>query len=143
MSKPLGDSFVHHTLVIGRKPYKGYTSWVDMETRGVASFKSSPQSIDHYSYKVLFWYENLFADASTAHTNNGGTLNHIQHTYKSMGVYTNAGNSPVYTIYVTAQSLDVFELPLAEVKVMGTIERTWDGKLNMLDFKWLPSEARR
>ena len=51
------------------------------------------------------------------------------------------GNSPVYTLYVTAQTLDVYELPLAEIKVHCTIERTWDGKLNFLDFRWIPSDV--
>ena len=44
-------------------------------------------------------------------------------------------------MYVTAQTLDVFELPLAEIKVHCTIERTWDGKLNFLDFRWIPSDV--
>ena len=33
-------------------------------------------------------------------------------------------------------------MPLAEIKVTSTMERTFDGKTNFLDFRWIPSEAK-
>ena len=47
-------------------------------------------------------------------------------------------------LFVTAQSLAPpdpvtgKQEPLAETKIQATVERTYDGKMNVLEFKWLP-----
>ena len=83
-----------------------------------------------------------YADMSADHGHAGQTYNHFHHTTIPTSRNLYAGNSAVYTVYVTAQSLDANEEPQAEIKVHATVERTWDGKTNFLDFKWLPSETR-
>ena len=143
-------------VLIGRKPLKGYNSWKHFNTRsgnvygsrikiGNNSFIPDIDTIDALPYHAAVWYENLFADGDSMHVNinKGFALGHEQHEMRAAGRVLWVGNSPVFTIYCTAQSLDVFELPLSEIKVMATIERSWDGKLNMLDFKWILSDERR
>ena len=31
--------------------------------------------------------------------------------------------------------------PTSEVKVRATTERTWDGKMNFLEFNWIPQDT--
>ena len=133
----------NHIAAIGRKPLKGYTSWIGAQTRSSFSGRGAigyRQSYD-LKYPVAVWYENLFADADTQNSGNGTAGFQGQIEARAAGRMLYVGNSPVYTLYVTAQTLDVYELPLAEIKVHCTIERTWDGKLNLLDFKWIPSDV--
>ena len=128
-------------VVIGKKPFKGYTHWFDTLNR--AALVHIYTTLNRVPYHIAFWYENQFADIDSQYGHAGTTIQHIHHTSAPTNRNLYVGNSPVHTIYVTAQSLDVFEMPLAEIKVMATIERTWDGKLNMLDFKWMPADVRR
>jgi hypothetical protein len=55
------------------------------------------------------------------------------------GLFAYAGSSPVHTVYITAQALDRRLGPLAETRLAVTVERCWDGKLNLLDFSITPS----
>jgi hypothetical protein len=91
---------------------------------------------DELSWQSAFWYENQFADADSTHINFGGALGHAHHDPRSVGHFAYVGPSPVHTVYVTAQSLNRDENPSAEVRLRATVERTWDGRTNVLDFSW-------
>ena len=75
----------------------------------------------------------------------GGVLNHFLQTDVEVGLENWSLQSPVYTLFVTAQALSAPEpgserqTPLSEVRLQATVERTFDGKMNILEFKWLPS----
>jgi hypothetical protein len=43
----------------------------------------------------------------------------------------------VHTVLVTGQALDDSGRPLAESRARATLERTWDGRLHLVEFCWL------
>ncbi|MCX7804693.1 MAG: hypothetical protein N3A38_05825, partial [Planctomycetota bacterium] len=46
------------------------------------------------------------------------------------------GHSPVHTIQVIGQSLGADgKTPLASIKLNVTVERTWDGRMNVLEYR--------
>ena len=133
------ETFDFAAAVIGKKPFKGYTSWLHAQSR--TGFGHTWFRRVRPPYHLATWYENLYADYDSVITHAGNSFQHRHHFTYPGHKYNYAGQSPVFTIYVTAQSLDSKEEPQAEIKVMATVERTWDGKINFLDFKWIPSEA--
>jgi hypothetical protein len=136
-----------HIALIGKKPFKGYTAWVDYRTRahwghyGATAPGHSFEDLDYMSFAAGVWYENLYADGGANHTSYGGAVTHHHHDSRSTMRNMWVGTSPVFSLYVTAQTLDGSESPTAEIKVRATVERTWDGKTNFLEFRWIPSEA--
>jgi hypothetical protein len=124
-------------VVIGKKPFRGYNHWSESLSRACMVEKFHANRVP---YHMGFWYENQFADADTWYAPSGQSTNHMHHTTVATSRNLYMGNGSVYTIYVTAQSLDTFEKPLSEIKILATIERTWDGKSNLLDFRWIPSD---
>ena len=77
---------------------------------------------------------------------NGAILNYFIQTEMDVGLDNFSLQSPVYTVFVTAQSLTRedpatgLQRPVAETKIQATLERTYDGKMNVLEFKWLPRQ---
>jgi hypothetical protein len=142
-NKDRPDNFLT-MAVLGKKPLKGYTNWMDERTRWFAADEpenqwgtyAHPESeVEGLTYQSAFWYENQFGDADESHASWSSSQGHVQHNLRTTSRYLHTGNSPVHTAYITAQSLDRYERPLSEVKMMATIERTWDGKINILDFR--------
>ena len=54
------------------------------------------------------------------------------------GLMTEFGASPVYTVLVTGQTITPDGKPHAQSKIEATVERTWDGKLNVLEYRLVP-----
>jgi hypothetical protein len=46
--------------------------------------------------------------------------------------------SPVYTVFILAQRLDASGQPLCEENLRVTVERTFDGKMNVLEYHASP-----
>ena len=46
------------------------------------------------------------------------------------------------TIEKTMPTDTVTQVSMAEIKIRCTMERTFDGKSNLLDFKWIPTDVR-
>ena len=64
----------------------------------------------------------------------GGEFYH----YHQSGLFTEFGASPVYTVLVTGQTINGTGSPVAQSRIEVTVERTWDGKLNMLEYRLVP-----
>ncbi|MBN1809158.1 MAG: hypothetical protein JW909_08820 [Planctomycetes bacterium] len=126
--------------IVGRKPLKGYTSIYQYVTRN--SYGEGVWG-NLVPYNKLVWYDNLWADVSTE-SKYGDLANFVDAAigYSAQIAYT--GPTPVHTIYVTAQSLkdnmDSTVEALSEIKIRATVERTWDGKLNIMEFTWIPED---
>jgi hypothetical protein len=130
------------TLYIGRKPLKGYTSFWQISSRSQYCRSESDTP-----YDKRIWYDNLFADCGSDHMHSNG---HIQYQLDEIANTSRAahtGNSPVHTVYITAQVVaqdqanPLVLVPTSEVKVRATVERTWDGKMNVLEFNWIPQDG--
>jgi hypothetical protein len=134
-----GQDYDYGSVVIGRKPLKGYRHWVETLTRAPQGHHTATLKKGNFNppYHLAFWYENQYADVDSMVNHSGYSFQHIHHATLAAEKRTSVYNSPVYTIYVTAQVLDSSEQPMAETRLRATVERTWDGKLNMLDFKWV------
>jgi hypothetical protein len=118
-----------------RKPLKGFHSPSDAEayhyTKAVGS-SSYPGFHDRITRWNLDDDSSLdfFDDDDYHHYNLGGAgearLDAIH-----------CGSSPVYTIFVSGSAVDDADEPLAEMRARVTVERTWDGRTQILEFTWL------
>jgi hypothetical protein len=138
----------HHMAIIGRRPLYGYTSlydWINFTQYGsVWGGSNTP-------YNKIVWDANKYADASSASVPYDVAQDHIDNALGWGGIISYAAQSPVYTIYVTAQSIkdntSLSEpnkppiIPLSEIRIRATVERTWDGKMNFLEFTWMPQDV--
>ena len=55
-----------NNAVIGKKPFKGYSNWLDSLTRVGISHRFGVGGRLTIPYHIAFWYENQYADISTA-----------------------------------------------------------------------------
>jgi hypothetical protein len=131
-----GNDMVNFMVIVGKKPLKGYTSWVEGYTRSTTGHKATDSPVDNTTYQSSFWYENQYADGDAMHTNHEVSVGHVCHEISNSQRAVWVGNSPVHTLYITAQSLGQDEQPIAEVRLRATVERLPDGKLNILDCGW-------
>jgi len=109
----------------GRKPLKGFMSPSDAMTYhfyGSANFEAriKPWDLDNDNSA------DYYSAASTSHQK------------RFDAIY--CSNSTVYTIFVTGNAVDQADEPLAEMRARVTVERTWDGRTNILEFTWLPTD---
>ncbi|HHN45911.1 MAG TPA: hypothetical protein ENN09_00580 [Planctomycetes bacterium] len=132
------------TLIIGRKPLKGYTTFWQLNTRSIYySFESDTP------YDTRLWYENLFADCSSDHTHANPHIQYQCNELSNPSRSAHTGNSPIHTVYITAQTVindqanPAILLPTNEIKIRATVERTWDGKMNIVEFNWIPQDGCR
>ncbi|HOX06125.1 MAG TPA: hypothetical protein PK280_06965 [Planctomycetota bacterium] len=124
---------------IGRKPLKGYHSPSGFCVRQpVYSGADAPYDLHSsdpgYNLRITPW--DLDADASME----SGTVN-ANGAYYGRLEALHCGSSPVYTIFVTGHALDERGEPLAEMRLRATVERTWDGRCNILEFNWLQADG--
>jgi hypothetical protein len=138
----------HHMVIIGRRPLYGYTSlydWINFTQYGsVWGGTNTP-------YNKIVWDSNRYADATSCSMPYDVAQDHIDQALGWGGTISYAAQSPVYTIYVTAQSVkdntSLSEpnkppiIPLNEIRIRATVERTWDGKMNFLEFTWMPQDV--
>jgi hypothetical protein len=112
----------------GRKPLKGFHSPSDSLNRHFQIWNADPG----YNLRIQPWD----LDADFSHEGN-----YID-TYSEYDRFdsVHCGASPVYTIYVTGNALDEQAEPLAEMRLRATVERTWDGRCNILEFTWLTTD---
>ncbi len=108
----------------GRKPLKGFHAPSDEMAR---HYVSDPG----YNLRIRPW-----------DLDNDGSLesNSIDGSYYYRMDPSHCGSSPVYTLYVTGNALDEQGEPLAEMRLRATVERTWDGRCNVLEFCWLTKD---
>ena len=109
----------------GRKPLKGFHAPSDALTRHFYVWNADPG----YNMRVQPW--DLDGDFSINSSSDPG-YNRFDSTH--------CGAGTVYTIYVTGNVLDEIGEPLAEMRLRVTVERTWDGRCNVLEFCWLPTD---
>ena len=138
----------HHMAIIGRRPLYGYTSmydWINYTQYGsVWGGSNTP-------YNKIIWDSNKYADASSCSVPYDVAQDHIDPALGWGGIIAYSAQSPVYTIYVTAQSIKDNTtltipnkppiIPLSETRIRATVERTWDGKMNFLEFTWMPQDV--
>jgi hypothetical protein len=67
-----------------------------------------------------------------------GFLKGEHYFFNTQGLFTEFGASPVYTILVTGQTITPDGKPHAQSKIEATVERTWDGKMNVLEYRLVP-----
>ena len=119
--------------------------------------KESPISFASFGRKPLKGFHSP-SDAMTFHFNSAGTSYYdrvkpfdldmddsvdrnwdpTKHDKRLDSVHT--GTSPVHTIFVTGNAVNPFGEPLAEMRARVTVERTWDGRMNILEFTWMPTD---
>jgi hypothetical protein len=120
----------------GRKPLKGFHSPSDAMTY---HFNGEASNDPPYNLRLKPWdldHDNSEDSTADHYTDAPETARHSNRLDSS---YTT--NSTVYTFYVTGNVLDESDEPLAEMRAKATVERTWDGRINILEFVWLPSDS--
>jgi hypothetical protein len=108
----------------GRKPLKGFHAPSDAMTYHYSSAD--------YLYRIKPW--DLYDDAST------DLQDATPDRHSGRFDAAHCSSSPVYTIFVTGNAVDDQGEPLAEMRARVTVERTWDGRMNILEFTWLPTD---
>jgi hypothetical protein len=118
------------TTFIGNKPQRGYPY--------VNSWRQWTTTIKAVRFNAL-WRENLWADASAeVSTCFYGSPSPEGVNRKTESGWVSAATvapSPVYTAFILAQRLDVDGQGLCEERIRVTFERTWDGKMHVLEFR--------
>ncbi len=120
-----GAGWTQSYTSFGRKPLKGFHSPSDSMLyhyygSADANSRVKPWDLDN-------------DDSSDLYTNDPDTNRlRFDSSYCS--------NSTVYTIFVTGNAVDQTDEPLAEMRARVTVERTWDGRMNILEFTWLPTD---
>jgi hypothetical protein len=109
---------------LGRKPLKGFHSPSDAS-------RHLPAPVDTSAYHLRIRPWDLDADASLDLAD--GDPDH----HAGFLASAHCGTSPVHTGLVTGQALDDSGRPLAESRARATLERTWDGRLHLVEFCWL------
>ena len=129
-------------LIIGRRPFYGYTSlynFIDNTQYGTIYWSSKTP------YNKIVWWGNRYADTTTNNMYTAQDQVDIALGWTGQVAYIEP--APVYTVYVTAQQIkenpDKTVAPLSEIKVRATVERTWDGRLNFLEFTWMPLDMKK
>jgi hypothetical protein len=116
------------TPVLGRKPHKGYVSWREVFTR------LNLQTNENTPYNALIWTDNLYADLSVDHAHAEEQYENLSQKRMSVARTLTVSHSPVYTIYCTAQTVDRLGNVRAQVRVRATVERTAEGRMNILEY---------
>ncbi len=112
---------------LGRKPLRGYHSPSD-----AGLYDYLPDSGADYHLRIKPW--DLDDDESLDRAS--GDPGDFERLLRA----THCGSSPVYTILVSGASLDECGEVAGEVRLRATVERTWDGRVNILEFNWLPGD---
>ena len=134
MPKPVMPAVIQAPKSSGPTPPTAHSDASSGRIVAIAATPEGPSADAGKNFSALAPFANADSASVAVKTPGIATMPAARFNY--------AGVSPVHTIYVTAQSLDVNQEPQAEIKVMATVERTWDGKMNFLDFKWIPSEIQ-
>jgi hypothetical protein len=113
---------------LGRKPLRGFNSAVD-----AGAYNHFDASGSGYQLRIKPWDldDDQSLDRASGHPGDHDNLLRA----------ARVGSSPVYTIVVTGASLDEHGEVAGERRLRATVERTWDGRLNILEFNWLRSEG--
>jgi hypothetical protein len=121
--------------LLGNKPLRGYTY--------VNGWRPRAAKVTVYR-DAAFWSDNLWADGSkdqrTYHGPEGVYFNHDADHDNAWAAAATVAPSPVYTAFILAQRLDASGTPLCEENVRVTVERTWDGKMNVLEYRVVPMD---
>ncbi len=120
----------------GRKPLKGFHSPSDSMTYSFGGNLA-------YNTRIKPW--DLFDDYSEdLHCNipMSASWGYCASPIARDGRFdpSHCGSSTVYTIFVTGNAVDEAGEPLAEMRARVTVERTWDGRMNILEFTWMPMD---
>lgn len=113
--------------LISQKPLRGYAYINGWDQRIVRR--------DSYR-NAAFWSDNLWADSSADLSSEQPN----KPDEAGWAAQATVAPSPVYTAFVLAQRLGADGQPLAEEKLRVTVERTWDGKMNVLEYRVTPGE---
>jgi hypothetical protein len=109
----------------GRKPLKGFHSPSDSMTYHFWDKAS-------YHHRIKPW--SLSDDSSE------DFYSYEPDKHGSRYDSSHCTTSPVYTVFVTGNAVDELGEPLAEMRARVTMERTWDGRMNILEFTWMPTD---
>jgi hypothetical protein len=120
----------------GRKPLKGFHSPSDAMNRHYFTNNWYPDP--GYNLRVRPWDLDNDNSLDSAQLYPEGADYFPAHANRYDA--THCANSPVYTIFVTGSAVDTEGEPLAEMRLRATVERTWDGRCNVLEFCWLPTD---
>ncbi|HYF49123.1 MAG TPA: hypothetical protein VEJ63_06945 [Planctomycetota bacterium] len=117
---------------LGRRPHKGYVSAADIFT------KLNLQSDEATPYNALIWPENSYADLAVAHAHAREQYDRISQQRMALARTTTVSHSTVYTICCTGQTIDRTGYVKAQARMKVTIERTPEGRMNILEWAPLP-----
>ena len=115
---------------LGRKPHKGYVSSLDILTR---------LNVEHDGltpYDSLIWPENSYVDLAAAHAHARDQYEHAAEQRMALARTTTVSHSTVYTLCCTGQAIDRLGKVKAQSRIKVTVERTPEGKMNILE--WAP-----
>jgi hypothetical protein len=117
-----GNYRISPITLLGHKPFRGYPyvfGWHRSASRFTANRLHS------------IWNDNLWASAQVDLITRG----ELGTGEEGWAGKATVSPSPVYTVFIVAQRLDASGQPLCEEKLRVTVERTWDGKMNVLDYR--------
>ncbi|GMV80042.1 MAG: hypothetical protein AMXMBFR7_12260 [Planctomycetota bacterium] len=117
-----------YLLPLGVKPSKGYVSWTEFAERfTTAALEGTP-------YSALFWPEHPTADVVGRDSPLQAVRERALRERVDLARGAYVGHAAVYTIRVIGQALDWDGQPMGETRLRATVERTPDGKINILEF---------
>jgi hypothetical protein len=124
-----GGGTIAPLSLIAQKPLRGFT-YVNAWSRRCGNLTASR--------KATVWNDNLWADGSAdLYARHNGTPEYYEKTRwdeEGWAAFASVAPAPVYTAFVLAQRLGEDGQPLGEMKLQLTLERTWDGKMNVLEY---------
>lgn len=120
-----GISIVPMTL-IGQKPQRGFPYINDWRRRTSL----------HCGIRFnAIWRDNLWGGASSEVNLSDEFVEAVnRNRTDGWSSAVTVAPSPVYTAFILAQRLNIDGEPLVEEKLRVTVERTWDGKMNVLEY---------
>lgn len=120
------------TYVFGNKPARGYVS-----TPHLAWYAGSDYSgyhLTHWNSRI--WYKNQCAGPSAFNDYYG--VSFLYEGYGRMSNMATYNPAPVYTLLITGESVSTEGHPVAQMRLSVGVERTWDGKCNVLEYQIRP-----
>ncbi|MGH8192629.1 MAG: hypothetical protein ACREP2_14420 [Rhodanobacteraceae bacterium] len=117
------------TYVFGNKPALGYVSVGNMVQYCGTGY--SDYHLTNWNSRV--WYKHQMIAPSSFNDTFGST--YVESGYARMSNMLTFTPAPVYTAMITGQAIDDSGDPIAQIRLTVGIERTYDGKCNILEYQ--------
>jgi hypothetical protein len=124
-------TFQRSNVVLGQKPQEGFTDERMLMWYWCPSWESTHPFYMMKNEANPHWNMSLY--------NNEFCIGHDANYSIRAANFLEFGVAPVYTIIVTGQTINPEDGTVhTQSKLQATVERTWDGKLNILEYQLTP-----